>query len=235
MNKTLIFTNWSSWCNLDPKFRDGIAWKKESYPGYKNPIVKCKIEADKPAELIDVDNFEQGGVYLIYDYIQGGRFKGLIPQISKGEVIVLRHSKTPDQIISELSVLKNEVNPLLVIREGLHEDDRDALYRPVFEILNDSAVDKGGRIVKLLWPTDKEKMMETAIRFLMGCMKPYNEDTFFLTSYEDLCKAPGINESVRKFYEKVYPNAQKKDENPKRGLNDYKAQLAELRDKLIVI
>ena len=225
MSKILIFTNWDSWLKIADVIK-GTKWVEDSYPDGDHPIVRCECETKEPAKLSFAENCKEEGVYLIFDEIDESTFGLLKDQCKTGEVIILKHDHTPIEITSVFSDLRNKVNPTIIIKENArHEKQEQYLYRPVFETLNSADDNKIDLILKRLRPTDKEKLKETVLRFLMGSLKPNNTEKSFLTAYKDLCGQTSIGNDVKMFYEKSYKE--------KKSLNEYKDELTKLRDKLI--
>ena len=168
MNKILVFTNKSSWYGIDEDIRDLVVWES-SYPKETNPITLYKPDQS----LQSVDNISEEGVYLVYDAIDIERLRLMLNQCPDDIFFVLIHSKPDAGVFSDW-------NKQSVVIPGMHANDDELKYYPLFKILADNELDKTNRIIRKLF-------METIIsNFTDGCRYPKNNSNQFRLAYNIL-------------------------------------------------
>lgn len=232
MKRVLIFTDIDSWDLIDLGEYNAV---KEQwnvfYPNDSRPIVKCLFDKHGPAELEEVNDCEQEGVYLVYDEISKSLFNTLMNQCSENDTMLLVHEHGDWTQVKIPQQLKGNC------RSGRHENSEPEkfLYNPVFSILADNEGDKFARVIKILNPTEKDQLQNTILAFLMGCMIPYNEDPVFIEAKDKLISNPKCGSMVDNFYENQYPNSTKSGEEPPRSVIDYYEALTSVRDSLMEI
>lgn len=187
MNKILVFTNKTSWRGISKAIRTIVNWDN-SYPNETNPITFYTVNRS----LQPVDNLSEEGVYLVYDAIDIERLRLMLNQCPDDIFFVLIHSKPDAGVFSDW-------NKQSVVIPGMHENDDELKYYPLFKILADNELDKTNRIIRKIF-------METIIsNFTDGCRYPKNNSNQFRLAYNILRQNPCLKDYLDDFmslYEK---------------------------------
>lgn len=210
MSKILIFTNEYSLDNMASlRARVEEVWGNggaaSPFPRKETPVCRCIFTPGKPAELLPTESCEEEGVYLLSDNsISPSKVEEVTRQCEAGEVLVLHHSSTREDIVTGFQNLSARKNPLVTVRKGQHEEDAAKFYFSIYSILTGNGDDQFNRIRRVLLPMDSKVIQDAAIRFFDGCMEPNNQEEGFVKAYELLLGDEGIGEDVRSFYENSY-------------------------------
>lgn len=216
MSIVLIFTNFDSWRPIHPSPSTFNDWS-DNYPDELSPIKKCVFHKDGPATLETATSCEEDGVYLVYDKIDDSSFADLKKLTLEKESFVLVHYN---------GAYHEEDIPTQgkrTTKYGLHNDDVQWSYYPIFEILTDGKGNEQERIVTLFNPP-----LEAVLRFLNECLKPGNTNPLLEELYQkilsDAKKEENVCKAVTEFYKKY---------KEKKELEDYEDDLTQIRDILI--
>lgn len=213
MNKVLVFTYAEGWNDLSVLFMskfDDKEWD-DRYQTIENDLVyKCGVNDSNLAILQPVNNLSisDDGVYLVYDSIDDNTLQNLLNQCKNDNLYILIHSHGVNR--SNISNLEIKCK----VFEGAHVSTD--YYYGVFKVLTDDKPYKTKRIIKLL-------LNDQISAFLHGCMTPHNTSGKFCTAYNILLEEPCLNKYIEEFMT-LY--------NHSDSFNDYKTQLAALRDKI---
>lgn len=194
MDKVFVLTNVRSWRGISEEIRDRVEWNP--YPNENNPVLQCVP-----------------GVYLVYDSIDDNRLNQLFNDCQNDHLYILIH--TNGHQYEKFDQWKNQCT----IKRGKHENDREELYYSVFEIITDSSGDKVGRIIKAVFLTYEEAVLE----LLNECRFPkINLDDSY--AYITVSQKEEVKKELEKF-KWVYESRDSYDE--------YQEDLEQLRKVLV--
>lgn len=155
MDKVLIFTNENSWNNITKKIRDKVNW--DTYPNNNSPIMQCVVNNDGKVDLYSKPDFNEAGIYLIYDEINMAQLSQLLDKCKNDSLYILLHSYKEGRRRPE------DFTPWerhCYIERGLHDNDDSFKYKPTFKIITDSEGNKTDRIIKNIFAPLEEAAME---------------------------------------------------------------------------
>ena len=181
MNIVLVFTNNYSWQGISELVTGRVDWD-DSYTNSTNPLTFCTTNRT----LQSVDNISEEGVYLVYDDIDANRLRLILDQHSDDVFFILTHSQ-PKPIVF------NDWNKQSVVISGMHDNEDNHVYYPLFKILTDDKPDKTNRIIKNVF-------IETVkANFKNGCKYPKNNSDQFALALKILREQPVLKGAVDEF------------------------------------
>ncbi|MCR4848499.1 MAG: hypothetical protein K5920_06620 [Bacteroidales bacterium] len=194
MDKVFVLTNISSWRNISEEIRDRVKWNP--YPNENNPVLQCVP-----------------GIYLVYDSIDDNRLNQLFNESQNDHLYILIH--THGHQYEKFDQWKDRCS----IKRGKHENNREDLYFPVFEIIADSDGDKVGRIIKAVFMTYEEAVAE----LLNECLSP-KKNLDDSNAYITVCQKDEVKKALEDF-KKVYESRD--------SFDGYQEDLEQLRKLLV--
>lgn len=194
MDKVLILTNVRSWRGISEEIRDRVEWNP--YPNENNPVLQCVP-----------------GIYLVYDNIDDNRLNQLFNESQNDHLYILIH--THGHQYEKFDQWKDRCS----IKRGKHENNREDLYFLVFEIIADSDGDKVGRIIKAVFMTYEEAVIE----LLNECRSP-KKNLDDSNAYITVCQKDEVKKELEDF-KKVYESCN--------TFNEYQENWEQLRKLLV--
>lgn len=181
MNKILVFSNNYSWQGISELVTGRVDWD-DSYPNSTNPLTFCTTNRT----LQSVDNISEEGVYLVYDDIDVKRLRPILNQCPDDVFFILIHSEPAPSVFTDW-------NKQSVVICGMHDNDDEHKYYPLFKILTDNKPDKTNRIIKAVF-------VETVkANFKNGCKYPKNNSDQFTLALKILREQPDLKGAVDEF------------------------------------
>lgn len=232
MSIVLIFTNPKRWNEID--FGDYLpvkqAWK-DLIPNAERTVVECVLREGGSAKLEDMKDRppHDDGIYLVYDRMDQSLFDKLMEKCPVADTFILVHTG------GKWTIDKMPPCRLPNCKQGLHENTDSYLYHPICLILADDQGNKMQRVLEVLGGDPKAVWKAAAQEFMSGCMYPYYDSPWFLAAKDRLMDNPDTRELVRKFYEEIYPNEKRRNEEPKKNRESYAEALKQFCEDLVAV
>ena len=219
MDKIFIFTCVNRWVGVSNGIRRRVPTWRQNYPNSGRFIVMCDCNTLKsPASLVPKNDIRAGGVYLLYDDIPTADLDALFQSCQNDKKYILIHTNGNSHGYN-FNRWDN-----CVVRQGMHENFPTQKYYCVFDILTDNEDNKPQRIIDKVFAP----ILGEVLQFLNGCLVPQNQTTEFRgvrnLLQADLANDVALQKDLEDFMRKY---------DSSRGLNDYKEELATLRDSLV--
>lgn len=210
MDKVLVFTNEEKWENLQD-IPERVNW--DMFPEEKQPVMECVVNPNNEVKLCAVTELTHAGIYLVYDSIDMQQLKPLLDNCSNDNLYILIH--THGRKTEEFGPWQQHC----MVKKGKHENFASDLYLPVFDIITDSEGEKTERIIKSIFMTYEEAVLE----LLNECRCP-NRNLDNSQAFLALCQKAEVKKELEEF-KKVYKSC--------KCYSEYQMDLEQLRKLLV--